>query len=31
VAGLIALALAIILTVTRLSLAKRLSFRKRDS
>jgi hypothetical protein len=31
VAGLIALALAIILTVTRLSLTKRLSFRKRDS
>ena len=31
VAGLIALALAIVLTVTRLSLTKRLSFRKRNS
>jgi hypothetical protein len=31
VAGLIALALAIVLTVTRLSLTKRLTFRKRNS
>jgi hypothetical protein len=31
VAGLIALALALILTVTRLSLTKRLSFKKRRS